>query len=212
MPSNRPLRTPPLLGGALLAVAAIAWLPAHAERADRLQPMNIEADALRHEDARQTSVFTGNVVITKGTIVIRGQSVEVRQDAQGNQFGTVLAGKDKLAFFRQKREGLQEFIEGEAQRIDYDGQTDTVKFTGQAVMRRYKGATLNDQTSGGVIVYDNKSETFSVDGGSPSRTPDNPSGRVRAVLTPNSATATPPAAPAPNTRPLQPSTRLETRP
>ncbi|WP_460566283.1 lipopolysaccharide transport periplasmic protein LptA [Hydrogenophaga aquatica] len=212
MSSNRPLPTRPLLGGVLLAVAAIAWLPAHAERADRLQPMNVEADALRYDDARQTSVFTGNVVITKGTIVIRGHQVDVRQDPQGNQFGTVTGGKDKLAFFRQKREGLQEFIEGEAQRIDYDSQADTVKFTGQAVLRRFKGATLNDQTSGGVIIYDNKSETFSVDGGSPNRTPENPSGRVRAVLTPNSATAAPPAAPAPNTRPLQPSPRMETRP
>jgi lipopolysaccharide export system protein LptA len=200
-----------LCHSALLALAACACLPALAERADKLQPMNVEANALRYDDARQTSVFTGNVVITKGSIVIRGQQVDVRQDPQGNQFGTVLGSAEKPAFFRQKREGLQEFIEGEAQRIEYDSQAETVKFTGLAVLRRYKGATLNDQTSGNVILYDNRSDTFSVDGGAANRSAENPSGRVRAMLTPNAATQQAPA-PATNVRPLQPSTRLESRP
>ena len=206
--------TPPrharALRAALLAAALAGGLsaPALAERADRLQPMNIEADALRYDDARQTSVFTGNVVITKGSIVIRGQQVDVRQDAQNNQFSTVLGREGQRAFFRQKREGLEEFIEGEALRIDYDSQADTVKFIGQAVLRRYRGTTLGDQTSGGTIVYDNRTEVFTVDAGSASRSPDNPSGRVRAMLTPNPAPGS--ASPAPAT-PLQPSTRLEPR-
>lgn len=204
-------RLPLARAGQLLLAAALgcaALLPAHAERADRNAPMNAEADALRYDDTRQTSVFTGNVVITKGTIVIRGQQVDVRQDPQGNQFGTVLGQGDRLAFFRQKREGVDEFIEGEAQRIEYDSQADTVKFIGQAVLRRYRGATLNDQTSGGTIFYNNRTETFTVDGGPGSRTAANPSGRVRAMLTPNPAPGS--AAPAPAT-PLQPSPRLEPR-
>ena len=57
--------------------------PAFAEKADREKPMNVEADALRHDDLAQTSVFTGNVVLTKGTILIRGTRLEVRQDADG---------------------------------------------------------------------------------------------------------------------------------
>ena len=200
----------------LLLLALLGSLPAWAEKADRLQPMNVEADSLRVDDANQISTFTGNVVVSKGTIRIRGQQVEVRQDEQGNQFGVVLAAPGQLAFFRHKREGVDEFIEGEAQRIDYNGQADTVRFTGQAVMRRFKGATLNDETRGGVIVYDNRSETFTVDSGA-KPAPENPSGRVRAMLTPARANtaATPapaaatPATPAPA---LQPSQRLESRP
>ena len=208
--------TPPrharALRAALLAAALAGGLsaPALAERADRLQAMNIEADALRYDDARQTSVFTGNVVITKGTIVIRGQQVDVRQDPQGHQFGTVVAREGQRAFFRQKREGLEEFIEGEALRIDYDSQADTVKFVGQAELRRYRGATLNDRTSGSTILYDNRTEVFTVDGTTPNRTADNPSGRVRAMLTPNPAAATPPGAGTPPPS-LQSSPRLEPR-
>ncbi|NIC43281.1 lipopolysaccharide transport periplasmic protein LptA [Aquabacterium sp. A08] len=209
--------TPPrharALRAALLAAALAGGLsaPALAERADRLQAMNIEADALRYDDARQTSVFTGNVVITKGSIVIRGQQVDVLQDAQNNQFSTVLGREGQRAFFRQKREGLEEFIEGEALRIDYDSQADTVKFIGQAVLRRYRGATLSDQTSGGTIVYDNRTEVFTVDAGGASRSPDNPGGRVRAMLTPNPAAGNADAAGTPPPR-LQPSPRLESRP
>jgi lipopolysaccharide export system protein LptA len=164
-----------LLAGLLGAGAALA------ESADRNQPMSAEADALRYDDASKTSLFTGNVVITKGTILIRGARVEVRQDPQGNQFGLVTGHP---AFFRQKREGVDEFIEGQALRIEYDSKADTVRFTGNAVLRRYKGTVLNDETSGGVIAYSNIDDTFTVDGGATNGSSANPSGRVRAMLTP----------------------------
>lgn len=187
----------------LIAGLALAG-GAHAERADRNKPLNAEADTLRYDDARQTSVFSGNVVITKGTIVIRGAQVEVRQDPQGHQFGVVTG---KPGFFRQKREGVDEFIEGQAERIEYDSQAETVKFTGAAVLRRYKGAQLNDETVGSVITYNSGNDTFSVDGGPGSRTASNPSGRVRAMLTPVPK-ADAPTAPVAPPAPLKPSSQL----
>lgn len=191
----------------LLGCAPLAgW----AEKADRDQPMNAESDALRYDDAKLTSVFTGNVVITKGSIVIRGQRVDVRQDPQGNQFGTAHASPDKLAFFRQKREGLDEFIEGEATRIDYDSQQDKVTFTGKAVLRRFRGVTLGDETRGSLIVYDNKTEVFTVDGNRAEATPANPTGRVRAMLTPAPKPNTP-ATTSPTPPALRNSTNLEPR-
>ena len=75
----------------VLVATLLFAAPALAEKADRNKPMNVEADAMRHDDLRQTSVFTGRVVITKGTIVIRGARVEIRQDSEGNQFGTITA-------------------------------------------------------------------------------------------------------------------------
>lgn len=172
---------------ALLAWALCAGAGAWAERADRDKPMNVEADALRHEDGRQTSIFTGNVVVTKGTIQIRGHQIEVRQGPQGQQFGVVLGNAQQQAFFRQKRDVGDEHIEGVADRIEYNSQADTVKFIGRAVLRRYRGSSLNDETAGSVIVYDNAADVFTVDGGgaqAASATPSNPSGRVRAMLTP----------------------------
>ena len=120
----------------LIAVlAAFAVPPAAAESADRDKPMNAEADALRYDDLKQTSVFTGNVVITKGTTLIRGGQVDVSQDPEGYQLAIATAAPGKLAYFRKKRDGVNEFIEGEGERIEYDSRADLVKFIGRAVKR-----------------------------------------------------------------------------
>ncbi|MDT8990836.1 lipopolysaccharide transport periplasmic protein LptA [Curvibacter sp. APW13] len=182
----------------LAVVLALSGTLAQAENADKSKPMNIEADSLRYDDARQVSVFTGKVVITKGSIVIRGQQVEVRQDAQGNQFGIVTASSTEPAFFRQKREGVDEYIEGEAQTIEYDSKADTVRFVQKAQLRRFRGATLADQISGATIVYDNTKDLFTVDGGV--RQGSVGSGRVRAMLTPK-PDGTAPSTPGANLRP-----------
>lgn len=168
----------------LIVVATLLGGAASAEKADRNKPMNVESDALRYDDLKQTSVFTGRVVLTKGTIVIRGAKVEVNQDGEGYQFGVVTAEPGKLAYFRQKREGLDEFIEGEGEIIEYDGRADTVKFIKKAQLRRYRGATLNDEMTGGVIFYNNVTDIFTIDGGAAKGTPTAPGGRVRAMLTP----------------------------
>ena len=197
-------RLPVLVLACAMAVAAV---PAAAEKADRNKPMNVEADALRYDDLQQTSVFTGRVVVTKGTIVIRGAKMTVKQDPEGYQSGVVTAEPGKLAFFRQKREGVDEYIEGEAETIEYNGRADQVKFIGRAEMRRLQGSTLQDETSGSLITYDNTNERFTVEGGSSGATPANPGGRVRATLAPRNAAAAP-AAPAPSPAPLRPSTTL----
>ncbi|HSW16189.1 MAG TPA: lipopolysaccharide transport periplasmic protein LptA [Ramlibacter sp.] len=190
---------------AALLAAPVAW----AEKADRSRPMNIEADTLRHDDLRQTSVFTGKVVATKGSIVIRGTRLEVRQDPEGFQYGVVTAEPGKLAFWRQKREGVDEYIEGEGERIEYDGKLDRVKFISRAEMRRLRGATLADEMNGSVITYDNATDSFNVDGAPATGVAQQGGGRVRAVLAPRpsaSAPAPPPATP--GAAPLRPSVTL----
>jgi lipopolysaccharide export system protein LptA len=185
------MKTP--LAPLLIALCtAFAGLPAAAEKADRNKPMNIEADALRYDDQKQSSSFTGRVVVTKGSIVMRGARLDVRQDPDGSQFGLLTAEPGQRAFYRQKREGLDEYTEGEAELIEYDSRADRVKLTRRAELRRYRGATLNDQINGTVIVFDNTTEVFTVDGKPGGATPDSASGgRVRAMLTPRSAASAP---------------------
>ena len=180
----------------LLSLALCAAFPAAAERADRDKPMNAEADALRYDDLKQSTVFTGNVVITKGTMLIRGGRVDVSQDAQGYQQVVVTAAPDKLAYYRTKRDGVDETIEGEGEVIEYDSRADTVRFIRQAVLRRYVGAALADESTGGLIRYDNVTDVFTVDSG-PQRNIGNPSGRVRAILSPRRTAVLPGASPAP---------------
>lgn len=192
----------------VILVLGVAF-PASAEKADRDKPMNAEADALRYDDLKQTSVFTGNVVITKGTTIVRGERVDVMQDPEGYQQAVSIAAPGKLAFYRKKRDGVDEYIEGEGERIEYDSRADLVKFIKRAVVRRYNGATLVDETTGSLIVYDNNTDVFTVDGGAQNRTASNPTGRVRAMLSPRATASAPVAAPPAGPAPvLRPSTTL----
>ena len=190
------------------ALLALAVGTAHAEKADRLKPLNVEADQPSNLDLqKKVVVFNGNVVITKGTLVIRAAKIEVRETADGYQAATALGTAGKPATFRQKRDGVDEYIEGQAERLEYDSKADTVRFVNAAVVRRLRGTAVADEITGSVVSYDASSEIFSVSGGAPNA--NGSGGRVRAVLTPREGTpaateaANQPAAPA-----LQPSTSL----
>ena len=152
--------------------------------------MHIEADAMRYEDARdnqpQMATFTGHVVVTKGTIIMRGDKLVVQQDAAGNQSGAMTPAPGQRAFFRQKRDGVDEFIEGEANRMEYDGKTGTVHLIGNAEMRRLAGATMADKVTGDLIVYNDSTEVYTVDR-APASAAGGKSGRVHAIMVPQSA-------------------------
>ena len=173
----------------LLCAGLVFWhaAAAMAENADREKPVNIEADRLSVDDNRQTSVFEGRVVITQGTMQLRADRVVVRQDSNGFQFGTATGN---LATFRQKREGVDEWIEGEAERIEYDGKKEFVEFFQRAKLRRDL-----DETRGNYISYDSKTEFFRVQSAKDiSATGGAQQGaRVRAIIQPKAADK--PAAP-----------------
>lgn len=184
------------LRASLSAVAmALVAASAPAEKADRDKPLNVEADSGRYDDLKQVGSFSGNVVVTKGTMTMRAAKIEVRQAPDGYQYGVATALPGDLATFSQKRDGVDETIRGEAERIEYDGKADTVRLINRAVIRRYRGATLADETAGSLITYDNTSEVFSVTGGPSAATPANPAGRVRATLGPREPASAPAAQP-----------------
>jgi lipopolysaccharide export system protein LptA len=181
---------------ALMLASALAVAPsALAERADRSQPMVVEADRPGTFDMqRQIVTFSGNVVIVQGTMQIRADRVEVRESKDGHRSGVASGTPTQRATFRQKRDGVEEFMEAEAQRIEFDSRTDTLRFTGDAVVRRLQGTRATDEITGQLITWNNATEVFNVEGGAP--TAQSPSGRVRAVLAPRADSVASPPAPA----------------
>jgi lipopolysaccharide export system protein LptA len=181
--------------------AALAVQVACAEKADRNKPMNIEADALQHDEQQQLTLFTGKVNMTKGSLILKAARIEVKQDGQGQQLARLWALPGEKIFFRQKREGLDEFTEGEAETAIYDSQANTLTLTTRAELRLLRGTVLADRIQGQQIVVNNTTEVFTVDGkvSSPANASPQGSQRVKATLTPRPAAsdAKPPAS-APN--------------
>lgn len=162
--------------------------PALAEKADREKPINLEADRVSIDDAKQLAIFEGNVLLTQGTMQIRGDRMEVRQDKEGFKYGTTWGS---LAYFRQKRDGYDEYIEGWAERIEYDGRAETMQMFNRARMQRGQ-----DEVRGSYISYDARTEFFRVTGGGEKTAGSaNPEGRVRAVIQPKSKEKPPPSPP-----------------
>ncbi len=174
----------------LLAGAAGAW----AERADRTRPMTLESDKpCTVSLLRQTSTCSGNVVISQGTLQIRADRLELRETPEGYQMAQAIGGAGKPATYRQKRDGAaDEYVEGQAQRIDYDSRAGTLRFEGAAVVRRLRGSAVADEIQGQQITWDSVAESFNVQGGA--ATASNPGGRVRAVITPRQPSDAAPAA------------------
>jgi lipopolysaccharide export system protein LptA len=184
---------------------------ANAERADRSKPIVVEADRPSTFDLqRQVTVLNGNAVISQGTMVLRAERIEMRETPDGYRAASAIGSAGKPATWRQRRDGVDEVVEGTADRIEFDGRADTLRFIGNGFVRRMRAGTVADEINGSTIVWDNVAEVFRVEGGAVS--PANPSGRVRVTLSPRvESAASAPQAPAPATSPLAPSRTLEDR-
>ena len=164
----------------LLLTLLLAGGPALAEKADRSKPVNIEADSVTVDDLRKVSVYLGNVVLVQGTMTLHADKIVVHQDAEGFNSATAYG---KPVSFRQKRDGVDEYIEGYADRMQYDGKPGTLQLFDNAHLKR--GA---DDLRGSYISYNSNTEFFEVKGGNNSAgSPPGRKGRVSAVIQPKPA-------------------------
>lgn len=177
--------TPELTLGLLLLSLCLSAFSgrALAEAADRDKPIDLEADTVKVDDSKQISTYTGNVILTQGTLVIHADKLIVREDQGGFQHSTSLGNPTT---FKQKMEGKNEYMQGSAQRIEYDGRMDKVQLFTKAWVKRG-----DDIVHGDYIMYDANAEYAEViGGGSQAATPGTPTGRVRAIIQPKNKKTT----------------------
>ncbi len=163
---------------ATLTLCLLISLAAHAERADRDKPMQVEANRASLDDAKKIQILEGDVLITKGTMVLKADRVVITEDQYGFQKGTAFGGKDGLARFRQKRDGKDEYIEGEGERIEYNTNSEVLELFHRAWVKNGE-----DEVRGDYIWYDSISEKYLVTAADPAN-PKAPPGRVRAIIQP----------------------------
>ena len=185
----------------VVALALLVAGGAHAERADRQQPMVVESDgkqAASVDLSRKVTLISGNVVIVQGTLLIKGDQVEVHEESPGRYVLQARALPNQQVYFKQKRDRPDEWIEAHADRVNYDGGTETVRFTGNAHLRALRAGVMTDEGHAGIITYDQKIDTLVFEGGTgPAPTTTAPNGgRARLVFVPRAASAAEPARPA----------------
>jgi lipopolysaccharide export system protein LptA len=163
------------------ALVLVGPLPAQAERADREKPIHLEADRITVDDIKKLQVLDGNVILTQGTLQIRASRLVVTQDADGFQKGVATGGSNGLARFRQKREGKNDFIEGEGERIEYDARNERSEFFTRAWIK-----SGQDEIKGHYISYDALTEKYLVTSrdAKSSTAPGATPARVQAIIQP----------------------------
>ncbi|MCL2830413.1 MAG: lipopolysaccharide transport periplasmic protein LptA [Betaproteobacteria bacterium] len=170
---------------------------AHAERADRDKPIQLEADRVSVDDIKRVQVYEGHVVLSQGTLLIKADRIVVIQDADGFHKGVATGGPDGLSQFRQKRDDADDYMEGHAERIEHDMREEKTEFFKRAWIKNGQ-----DEVEGSYISYDGLTEKYLVSSGlaADGRTPVSaPGERVSATIRPgaNKGKTNPPPSPAP---------------
>lgn len=173
----------PFMLGMLIATGA------HAEKADAGKPTNVEANQMAYDDVKQVNTFTGNVILTRGTLTMKAGKMIVTQSPEGYQFATLFAAPGELATFRQKRDGGPNlWIEGQAaDRIEYDSKTEIARLFSKAKVKLLDGAKPTDEVEGEFISYDSRAEFYSVNNSATGESKPG-AGRIKAVIQPRTET------------------------
>lgn len=143
-----------------LAACVLACGASFAERADALKQIKVQADSGFANMINQGGMAEGNVVLTRGTLIMKAGKLSLTEDPEGYKAATLLAAPGALATFRQKRDGGDLWVEGEAERIDYDDKTDIVKLSGKAKVTSLEGTRVTNRAEGPFISYDSRKEQF----------------------------------------------------
>jgi lipopolysaccharide export system protein LptA len=181
----------------LLAAASLSLLTltAVAERADSLKQAVVDYNTLDVDEVTGTRILTGNVVVTRGTLVLKSDKALLKESPEGYMSVTLTAAPGKVATFRQKRDGGPDlWVEGQAERIEYDERLELVKLFSNAVVKQLENGKLSSEVDGAFISYDNRKEVVAVRNDVSGETKPGQA-RGRLILAPRRTTSAP-AAPA----------------
>ncbi len=162
----------------LLLSASLALLSgvSHAEKTDSQQPVNIESDRMTADDNKKISYFEGNVILDQGTIHLTADHMTVREDPQGMKYASAFGNP---VTFRQKRDGVDEWMDGVAQHAEYNGKLERVELFEHAVVHQGK-----DEIKGDYLSYDLKTEFLRANGTAQDQGTNPVKSRVHVVFQP----------------------------
>lgn len=154
--------------------------PALAEKADRDKPIFFNGDTAGADFGTKGGELVGNVVVTQGTLTIHADRIVFHQNPDNTLSATAYGNP---VTFREKRDGSDDYNEGFAQRVVYDGRKRFVELFDRALLKR-----TGDEIRSNYISYNAETDVFKAEGrpdAAPPRGDDAPLGsRVRGVFQP----------------------------
>jgi lipopolysaccharide export system protein LptA len=166
----------------IVALACAATLcvasTVRAEKADKDKPINFTADQVDANYEHKTGSLKGNVVLTQGTMTVRGDRIDFKQNPDSSVSAKVWGNP---LSFRQKKDDSDEYYEGFAQRAEYDGTKEFLQLFDRALLRDGQKEVRSNY-----ITYNSRTSEFTAEGGPEKAGATNaPTGRVSGVFMPN---------------------------
>lgn len=164
------------------ALAASLSMPALAQQDAQDEPDTlIISDTLNYDDINKESIFTGNVVLTRGNMTLHSDRLAMREDTDGFQYGTATVEGGRQVFLRQETPEKYEVLEARGLRAEYNGKSEEIEIIGKAVITRFICGKPFDNIQGERVIYRQQTGTYQAFGGPNSAAPG---GRVRSLATP----------------------------
>lgn len=158
---------------ALLFATSLSWAQGSGEE------ITIESDRMRYDNGKQTNVFSGNVIMTRGGFEIRAQRISIQQKKNGTQLAIATGSPAKFKRTDPKR---SDRVEGSGKELRYNDKTEQLEILNGATLRRVQAGKVADEVHGAKIVYQANKDAFTVEGGKRGVSDSNPRGRVRVVI------------------------------
>ena len=127
------------------------------DRPSNQQPLQIDANSIQHNDARAVTKFIGNVVLIRGDLTLKGDSLILNQTEDGLSFGKV---KGSPAVFQTRRTVEDGWVKGQATELDYDERNSTFLLKGDARLIRLENGKIKEEVSGDELSYNSDSEIY----------------------------------------------------
>jgi len=147
----------------LSALLLLASAQAAAEKADAYKPTSIKCRSCDADGLAGTFAVAGGIELTRGTLNIEADHGRVEESPEGYQRILLQAAPGGKVRFRQKADGPGErWMEGEADRVEYDDRSATVKLFSNARVRRTLNGFQTEEAQGEYISYDSRTEMFTM--------------------------------------------------
>jgi lipopolysaccharide export system protein LptA len=140
-----------------LLVAALLACAVHAEHGDRLQAMHVDANSGEVDEKQGLRRLIGDVRVNQGTLSFTADVANIYQHPDGSKN---MISEGRPVRFKQKLDGTSDWVNGHANRVEYDSKSGELRLIGDAWFE--KGG---DTMSGNLVTYNTVTEKYTGDGG-----------------------------------------------
>lgn len=136
------------LAGLGLTALTLLAPSAMALESDASQPINVAADRLELDDRAGTAVYTGNVDMQQGSMVLKAHRVEIERNDQGEVTQVTATGQQERAYLEQRPAPDDELVKGWGDTVIYHAGARRVELIGHAELHQAK-----DTFNGAYVEY-----------------------------------------------------------